>query len=78
MCPTIVLLPAMSRVVAPRLCATRAFWLKSQSPLMTTTALPFNASGLATSLLSHSKVEVKFTKGYCNWKSKRQEVIEQD
>lgn len=70
MFPTNVVLLAMSRVEAPRLCATRTFWLKSQCPLITTTALPLTASGLTTSVLSHSKVEVKFTRGYCNWKSK--------
>lgn len=74
MYPTNVVLLAISRVVAPRLCAIRAFLLNSHCPLSTTTALPFTTSGL-TPVGSHSQVEVIFTKGYCNWKSKEKKWL---
>lgn len=67
-CPTNVLLLAMSKVVAPRFWATRAFRLISQSPSITTNALPFTTSELIPEPL-HSTVEVIFTSRYCVWKS---------
>lgn len=57
----------MSKAVAPSFWAMRAFWLKSQCPLITTSALPFT-DGLIPEM-SHSREEVIFTNGYCAWKS---------
>lgn len=58
----------MSKAIAPSPWAIRAFWLKSQLPLITTRALPITEDALIPEL-SHSREEVIFTNWYSIWKS---------
>lgn len=67
---TKVVLLAISRALASRLWATKAFRLTSQSPFSTTSALPFTTARVTdggSEPCSHSVVGIRFTSGYFTW-----------
>lgn len=66
----------MSKAIAPSPWAIRAFWLKSQLPLITTRALPITEDALIPEL-SHSREEVIFTNWYSIWKSPLTLIVRQ-